>query len=371
MTSTKSSLKDSIQIKSISDATDARNVLVFVITGNPGLIEYYRPFCTALLKHLTTSKFKKNQPFSEDTNISIYGHSLAGFELGDADDRALPLDLEQQIAFVEARLDDAAKPLRSNADGRRKNVEVVLIGHSVGAYILLEILRRRRERATDSETAEQTDRVKIVQGICLFPTVTHIARSKSGRKFTWLLTLPYFALLASFLAKAFTFWVPPGALQYLVGIVTGFPPHATAATAAFIQSKHGVRQALHMAKHEMQTITEDRWDAELWDTALATSTSAEKPKLFFYFGESDHWVADETRDTLIAARAATDVGTHIGRPVMEIDTKNIPHGFCIGKHDLSGSRNNQRRPRSDFETDHSEQIAEKVVEYIREVAEAD
>ncbi|KAK4979581.1 hypothetical protein LTR66_010437 [Elasticomyces elasticus] len=338
MTSTKSSLKDSIQIQSISDITEARNVLIFVITGNPGLIEYYRPFCTALLKHLSALNFKKNQPLSEDTNIYIYGHSLAGFELGDADNRILPLDLEQQIAFVEARLDDAARSLISNADGRRKNVEVVLIGHSVGAYILLEILQRRRERATVSETAEQTDRVKIVQGICLFPTVTHIARSKSGRKFT-----------VSDAAKAFTFWVPLGALQYSLGIVTGFPSHAAAATAAFIQSKHGVRQALHMAKHEMQTITEDRWDAEMWDTALATSTRAEKTKLFFYFGESDHWVAEETRDTLIAARAATDAGKHIGRPVMEIDTKNIPHGFCI---------------------DHSEQIAEKVAEYIREVAKA-
>lgn len=127
-------------------------------------------------------------------------------------------------------------------------------------------------------------------------------------------------------------WVPLGVLQKLVGVVTGFPDDAARTTAAFIQSRGGVRQALYLARDEMQTIKADRWDDELWGVSKAdASTTADKTKLFFYFGTNDHWVANETRDELMAARAP--VGSQTGKdgPVMEIDDTGLPHGFCISE----------------------------------------
>jgi pimeloyl-ACP methyl ester carboxylesterase len=61
---------------------------------------------------------------------------------------------------------------------------VIIVGHSVGAYILLEILRRHRERLLGNPKDDAADGMRIEGGICLFPTVTHIAKSKSGRKFS-------------------------------------------------------------------------------------------------------------------------------------------------------------------------------------------
>src|SRR5205807_2345433 len=58
-----------------------------------------------------------------------------------------------------------------------KDARVILIGHSVGAYILLEVIRRLRENVEREEEG-----VQVIGGICLFPTVTHIAKSPSGRK---------------------------------------------------------------------------------------------------------------------------------------------------------------------------------------------
>jgi len=121
----------------------------------------------------------------------------------------------------------------------------------------------------------------------------------------------------------------------------------------------------------MDEITEDRWEDDIWGSALrdtGTSSSSSSPakggvkaavtehhhppKLFFLFGRKDHWVADHTRDELMAARGSINAGRssptqieecrqglledkgHSGagaewRPFMEIDESGVPHGFCI------------------------------------------
>lgn len=45
----------------------------------------------------------------------------------------------------------------------------------------------------------------------------------------------------------------------------------------------------------------------------------------------DHWVADHTRDALIAARAQIKDDLASSKPVMMIDQDGVPHGFCISE----------------------------------------
>lgn len=105
----------------------------------------------------------------------------------------------------------------------------------------------------------------------------------------------------------------------------------------------------HMARDEMETITEDRWNEEIWGTETGhTDHKNAPPKLVFYFGQNvrfismyksillthfpqDHWVADHTRDALIESRGSVEVATPSTKPVMIIDQDNIPHGFCLSK----------------------------------------
>lgn len=91
-----------------------------------------------------------------------------------------------------------------------------------------------------------------------------------------------------------------------------------------------------MGLDEMRDITADKWDEDIWGAAEAVtakrdaaSKDSAAPELFFYFGQKDHWVADRTRDDLIAARAFREGADGPGRPRMEIDTGDVPHGFCI------------------------------------------
>lgn len=84
----------------------------------------------------------------------------------------------------------------------------------------------------------------------------------------------------------------------------------------------------HMGRDEMERIGADAWDAEIWGAAHPSPTGVPRPKLFFYFGKNDHWVADHTRDDLIRLRGR-QVDEEQWKPHMEIDDDNIPHGFSI------------------------------------------
>jgi hypothetical protein len=116
------------------------------------------------------------------------------------------------------------------------------------------------------------------------------------------------------------------------------PAPAAKVTRDFLRSRQGVQQALYLAKDEMVTIGEDRWSGEIWGVEAAGDGEEKKktPRLVFYFGRNDHWVAEHTRDALIAARGMNGVavdpenvsfsGT---KPIMMIDKEGIDHSFCV------------------------------------------
>jgi hypothetical protein len=124
------------------------------------------------------------------------------------------------------------------------------------------------------------------------------------------------------------------------------PLDASLTTTSFLKSRYGIVQALYLACDEIATITEDKWSDEIWGATHPSPTGVPRPRLYFYFGEQDHWVSSKTRDELLRLRG----GEEEWKPTMEVDGRGIPHGFCIS---------------------HSVPVAEKVVEYVREIAGID
>lgn len=175
---------------------------IYFISGNPGLISYYHPFLSLLSKNLASASSPGQNSFH------VFGHSLAGFELEPAPSsfktntgtekakaKQPPgtsgdyyYNVEDQIRFVQARLEAHMAALRtesansspsaSDTDVPSQRPRVILMGHSVGTYIAMEVLRRHRE---NQATAAGFD---IVGGIMLFPTVMDIASSPAGQKLT-------------------------------------------------------------------------------------------------------------------------------------------------------------------------------------------
>ncbi|EPS34691.1 hypothetical protein PDE_09655 [Penicillium oxalicum 114-2] len=327
---------------------------VFFISGNPGLIGYYHPFLSLLTENLKQDQ-SPEQSVTDDANrhidpsFQIYGRSLGGFEIDDdgndegdelGTSKARLYDLEDQICFVHGTLNalmcrNAAFAGQSLGKGPRSlgKRNVILVGHSVGAYIAMEVLRRHRETVHNLADPQEGDvhgvDFDIIGGVMLFPTVQDIAHSPSGRKLTTLLSIiPHFAMVIGFLASVLSTILPTRALQTLVKLVMANPPkHALETTTSFLKSRQGVRQALHMAADEMRTITSDKWTDDVWGVAHTREPLTE---LFFYFGRNDHWVAEKTRDEIIAMRGSVDREDGLG-PKMIVCEEGLPHAFCL-KH---------------------------------------
>lgn len=158
------------------------------------------------------------------------------------------------------------------------------------------------------------------------------------------------------IAKLLFFAMPISIVTWLVQLITRMPQEGAGVTARFLKSGYGVWQALHMAKDELSQLTHDQWSEEFWGASPATGTEemssttlaksagpAVKPsesrthtQLHFYWGSDDHWIAQETRDKIIARRARVDgkVGDEM-KPLMEIDGNGIGHAFCLSE---SGNR---------------------------------
>ncbi|KAH8652074.1 hypothetical protein BX600DRAFT_440987 [Xylariales sp. PMI_506] len=367
-----------------TEARPARNVLIYFISGNPGLIDYYQPFFEAL-RHLLDSSAAATSPRG-DTRFHIYGQDLAGF--GDDDHEPFtsaqpPRDLAYQIDYsfktlCGLRVPEGGEAEREGSGGQPYD-EILVAGHSVGSYIALELfhklllLRRQgvgrdpTQNQDQDQDQDQHRHLNLRAGFLLFPTVEYINRSTAGARLDLLRRTPLLGPGAHLVAQGFLRLWPRAALRWLVGAVLGFPPHAADVTSRFLKSRDGVWQALHLGMDEMRVIGEDRWDEELWEVsrevaiadadAEADATTEgqgqgegkpaeqqkqqQPPKFFFFFGRSDHWVASHLRDAFIERRTK-----QVERTRFMIDEGDLPHAFCIN---------------------HSETVAEKVFSWINEL----
>lgn len=232
-----------------------QDYLIYFIPGNPGLIQYYQPFLSRL--HLLLS----NSSTTEFSRFHVCGHSLKGFEsAGDgkkSQTPRYPLGLEQQIQVQEELLYDHIKSHRNRTGNSPK---VILMGHSVGCYMLLELIQQHRDKII-KEGEEDFD---LIGGILLFPTIMHIAKSPLGMAFgvrtlsplpglqlilianQKILQIPYFPVIIGTIAKILSSLVPESFLHRLVKLFTRFPEYAATTTTSFIRSPMGVRQALQV-----------------------------------------------------------------------------------------------------------------------------
>lgn len=153
-----------------------KRVLIFFIPGNPGLVEYYRPFLDIIRKRLN------DRVSHTGTQYYISGGSLAGFGVNSGSRQApatstsLPLSLDNQVEDVYARLQSTVTRLRAENDVQG-DLPVVLIGHSIGAYMVLETAAKWKKLAKEGPT-----NMAITAGLCLFPTIYELNLSPTGRQ---------------------------------------------------------------------------------------------------------------------------------------------------------------------------------------------
>ncbi|KAH9391614.1 hypothetical protein TYRP_022629 [Tyrophagus putrescentiae] len=243
--------------------------LVLMISGNPGEIEYYRNYL-ARVHQLTKLPV---------IGVSNSGHnrppawlSMPGvFENPDL--YSLDGQLLNKVAFIEQFL--------------TKRTRLVLLAHSIGTYLVLELL------------AQYPQINSMVEGaVLVMPSLDHMAQTEAGRKVTRLFTYAYYPLIGlSYLLDSLL----PAAVQRslvryilttkdtssLYGTSGGSStavnnksvPDCVIEAATNLLHPHCLRALVHMTRCEFAQVLEPNLAA----------MEANRSKLTLLYGEADHW----------------------------------------------------------------------------------
>lgn len=159
-------------------------VFILFIPGNPGLSSFYIPYLSSIyhspeLKdqvEILAISHRGHAPVPATGASFSAHHRLKETEktLVDEQDTSLSGQIRHKIKAVEAIRSVYPKSKDKQEDDQ--DVKLVVIGHSVGAYIGLHALQR---------TDDQIDGLQL-----LFPTVMHIAKAPKARTLPLLVSGP-------------------------------------------------------------------------------------------------------------------------------------------------------------------------------------
>lgn len=146
-----------------------------------------------------------------------------------------------------------------------EHVKLILIGHSVGAYIVLELLKR-------------VQNYEIMKTILLFPTIERMALSPKGTVVTPILRYLRWLAVPPMLLLSF---VPEQVQEQVIRwYFKGRDIHESAVKATVhLCDKVVAQNLLYMANDEMQKVT----------TPDIENIQRNLHRVMFYYGIDDHW----------------------------------------------------------------------------------
>ncbi|OCH94712.1 alpha/beta-hydrolase [Obba rivulosa] len=257
-------------------------IFVF-IPGNPGLIEFYIPFLSAM---------------HEDCKgrMAILAHGYLGHS---PKVHANSTNHTKTVYGLDAQLQSTIEVIDILRVTFGQSARLILAGHSVGSWITMQVLKARPEA--------------VASVVLLFPTLAHIASTPNGRRLSPLFRPLLRSIISNFSKAAH---VLPLALLKL--LFSHWPPAQLAVLRSFITCPASVYAALNMADDEMNTIQD-------LDVRLLQDY---RDRIHIFFAEHDDWVGEQKEAILSAfhpdPRSLKIVHAH----------EDIPHAFCINHGDM-------------------------------------
>lgn len=221
--------------------------------------------------------------------------------------------------------------------------KVVIIGHSVGAWISLQVDTTLARQSTTVDILLGSQR-KTLERFSNFPNMSYHLSYSEDTKWPHIICEQSFKAILRLANTTKWLFRPP--LPRLISWLTyatrplplslffsHWPTSQTAVLRSLLNSPASVYACLSMADEEMGAIRE-------LDTALLDEYGH---RLHFYFAEEDQWVGEYKYSILRSLKDGTVVH---GQP-------GVPHAFCIGGN-YPGLRVDIRLTRC---LDHSEEVA--------------
>ena len=210
-----------------------------------------------------------------------------------------PLSLQEQILNKVGILDSitTSAPFTSLSGDKPK---LVVMGHSVGAYMALQTLRLRPQ--------------KVDKVFLLFPTLSHISKGSTFSRASAVITsLPGAARLAALIVFLMRFIFPIPLLAIFVRLVYALPGTSLSTTLAKFLNPKSVESFTYLAKHEFRDIG-----------ALDVDTLTKYAKrVTAYYAVEDGWVPNFAREE--AMRIITESGGDA-----HLCNEGFPHSFSLG-----------------------------------------
>ncbi|CAA0822526.1 alpha/beta-Hydrolases superfamily protein [Striga hermonthica] len=225
---------------------------VLFIPGNPGVISFYTDFLESLYELLGGSASVTGKYTHIYITIGHISHSEKDWGSGRL--FSLQEQISHKISFIEQELGDVEVP-------------IVLVGHSIGSYISLEILRRCHE--------------KVIYCIGLYPFLALNDKSSAQSSIKKIAALPTICTVLSFMGGLLG-RLPSHISRFLVKISMGksWSSSSIDVLCTHVLQYHTIRNMLYMAMTEFQ---------ELPKTPDLDFIREKKTEIALLFGHDDHW----------------------------------------------------------------------------------
>lgn len=254
--------------------------LVLFIPGNPGVTQFY----TSFLKRL-----------HEELGYTVWILSHAGHELPKSKQREAPrLTDNEKIYGLEGQVNHKLAFIDTYVP---KNAQVYFVGHSIGAYVILDILKK-------SWVESNTKGAYL-----LFPAIEYLAETENG----WYMVnvVQYFVRILLFLAWIFT--ILPFVLQF--SLIKGYVLFYSILNVHLRTIINFIRpdvvdKVLYLAMDEMHNVKER-------ETRILLEN---KTRIKLYYAANDGWSPQRYCKQL--KRDIPDIDA-------EICTRNFEHAFVL------------------------------------------
>uniref|UniRef100_H3CD22 Lipid droplet-associated hydrolase n=1 Tax=Tetraodon nigroviridis TaxID=99883 RepID=H3CD22_TETNG len=228
-------------------------LLFLVIPGNPGVVGFYRTFMQTIhsvcgythpvwaVSHAGHCATPHSMDMVEDPSAAEHGDAFG-----------LSGQVEHKLAFIRTHVP--------------KGTKLVLVGHSIGCYIILEMMKRSPE-------------LEVLKSVMLFPTIERMARTPQGRVLTPVLChLRYLAYLPLFLLSLLPDRVKASLISLAFGGIHSLDRTVIQPTVQLL-SGDCAANAMYMAGQEMVKVLERD----------NVTIGKHLGKIIFYYGATDHW----------------------------------------------------------------------------------
>ncbi|XP_012280823.1 lipid droplet-associated hydrolase [Orussus abietinus] len=242
--------------------------IVVLITGNPGIPEFYKGFIKSLKEKLPS-----------ETPVWVVGH--AGHVQPPKLLHAKPSDIpDKQLYDMKGQYDHKMQFIKKYVP---KDARLHLVGHSIGSWFILNLLR-------DEEIEQRT-----VKCYLLFPTIENMLDTPNGKFYTSIVSW----LIPVLLIFTWIFSCFPYILQFylvrLFGIFYGIPAKSIKAVLQLLNYTV-LNNVFMLANEELQRVR------ELDHNVIEKHAS----KLWFYYGTRDGWVPVSYYENLKACHPKVD-----------------------------------------------------------------